>query len=345
MLFSAAAPYLATAAADLRRHFPDARVETIGPDVGRIAGPDIDAARLAAECRTAPMPFVRHLASEAVRLPSTAVADLPGAAVDLIRGSGDREPAGTEVALHVWTSGDAGVRAEAVRAEIAAALAEGGVATARGGCAHVIGVCATPGGISLGVTAAAATLADWPGGRVILARPVEQIGRAEWKLEEVFKVFDVPWPPSPERALDLGASPGGWTRVLRSRGFEVWAVDPGALHRRVAADPRVHHVATTAGRFLSQQNLAATEQGEPRRFDVIVNDMRMVAQRSCRVMVDAARLLVPRGIVVMTLKVSRPRARHTVSRALAVLERGYEPLFVRQLFHNKHEVTVVARRK
>lgn len=345
VLFSAAAPYLATAAADLRRWFPDAPVEPIGPDVGRIEGPDIGTARLAAACGTAPMPFVRHLARETVRLPPSAVVDVPAAAVDVVRS--DREPLGAGVALQVWTSGGAGVKAEAVRAEVASALAAAGVATARGGRAHVLGACITPAGISLGVTPAAEALADWPGGRVILGRPAGQVTRAEWKLEELFKVFDVPWPAWSGRALDLGASPGGWARVLRERGFEVWAVDPGALHPRVAADPGVHHIATTAGRFLRRQNAPdppGTEEDDAGLFDVIVNDMRMIAERSCRVMVDGARRLVPNGIVIMTLKVSRPRASDTVNRSLTILQRRFEPLFVRQLFHNKHEVTVVARR-
>jgi 23S rRNA (cytidine2498-2'-O)-methyltransferase len=208
----------------------------------------------------------------------------------------------------------------------------------------------------VGVTAREHTLADWPGGRIILGRPPEQVSRAEWKIEELLKLHDL----SPERgdangadgglprALDLGASPGGWARILRLRGYEVWAVDPGALHPLVAADPGVHHIATTAGRFLG----AGTEPGEPTgagnagvTFDLVVNDMRMTAGQSSRVMVDAATRLRPGGRAVMTLKVSTRGTMGVIERALATLSREYTPELVRQLYHNKNEVTVVARRR
>lgn len=334
VLFSAADAYLSPTATALRGLFPQVRVDTLGPEVGRIEGPSIDAERLATVCRTAPVPFVRHLMNEAVRLPPSAVDHVPMTAVDVMGG------AHRDVALQVWTSGAVGVKAEAVRAEIDAALTRAGVTTARGDRSHVLGVCITPLGVSLGITRTSDALADWPGGRVILARPGEQVSRAEWKLEELFKVFDVPLPSSSAHALDLGASPGGWTRVLRSRGYEVWAVDPGDLHPRVAADPAVHHVRTTAGQFLS-----AVDDGGGQPYDLIVNDMRMVAERSCRVVLDTADRLVPGGIVIMTLKVARHRATKTIERALRLLGRRYRPLFVRQLFHNKNEVTVVALRR
>jgi 23S rRNA (cytidine2498-2'-O)-methyltransferase len=346
VLFSAAEPYIDAAGASLRQHLAGVRIHQLGPDVGRIAppedGPGIDAGHVAGVCRTAPIPFVRHLANQHAWLPPGAIDQTPAAAVDLLHPGGDgdvdrHEPLHRDVALHVWTSGTPrGPRAEAIRAAIQTALHQAGVSTARGGRAHVLGVCVTSSGISLGLTASSDALADWPGGRVILARPDEQVSRAEWKLEELLKVCDVPWPRSSGRALDLGASPGGWTRILRMQGYEVWAVDPGDLHPRVAADPGVHHLRTTAGQFLSAPPSGA--------FDVIVNDMRMVAERSARVMVDAARLLVPAGIVIMTLKVSQQRPSRTVERALVQLRRRYRPLFVRQLFHNKNEVTFVGQR-
>jgi 23S rRNA (cytidine2498-2'-O)-methyltransferase len=346
VLFSTAEPYFGAAQAALRQNLPGTRTRRLGPEVGQIVAredePGIDVGQVAAVCRGIPIPFVRHLANQHVWLPPGAVDRAPGAAVDLLHTGGTHaverhEPLHRDIALQVWTSGTpGGPRAESVRAGIEAALREAGVITARGGREHVLGVCVTSSGTSLGLTPSRDALADWPGGRVILARPAEQVSRAEWKLEELVKVFDVPWPVSSGRAVDLGASPGGWSRILRMHGYEVWAVDPGDLHPRVAADPGVHHVRTTAGQFLS-----APPSG---RFDVVVNDMRMVAERSARVMVDAARLLVPEGLIIMTLKVSQHRAARTVERALAPLRRRFRPLFVRQLFHNKNEVTLVAQR-
>lgn len=47
------------------------------------------------------------------------------------------------------------------------------------------------------------------------------------------------WPQAGERCLDLGASPGGWTRVLAKLGAEVVAIDKAPLDPRVAAMPGV----------------------------------------------------------------------------------------------------------
>jgi 23S rRNA (cytidine2498-2'-O)-methyltransferase len=135
--------------------------------------------------------------------------------------------------------------------------------------------------------------------------------------------------------VDLGASPGGWTHVLREHGLRVWAVDPGDLDARLAADPLVHHVRATAGDFLRTTT---------RSFAVVVNDMRMDPMLSATTMVDAARRLRPAGLAVLTLKTGTHQPVRTVRECLAVLGRAYRVDHVRQLHHNRHEVTVVARK-
>ncbi len=178
-------------------------------------------------------------------------------------------------------------------------------------------------------------MADWPGGRVALARGAAQISRAEFKLEEVIQVFN-PALPANGIALDLGASPGGWTRVLRQHGLTVWAVDPGDLDPRLAGDAGVHHVKTTAGPFLAQTG---------HRFDLVVNDMRMTPPRSCELMNVASRRLRPAGLAIMTLKLSPHRPLPVVHQALSALRQSYDVLHARQLYHNRNEITVVARRR
>lgn len=43
-------------------------------------------------------------------------------------------------------------------------------------------------------------------------------------------------------ALDIGASPGGWTAFLAEKFDKVIAVDPGALDETVLARPNVTHI-------------------------------------------------------------------------------------------------------
>ena len=137
------------------------------------------------------------------------------------------------------------------------------------------------------------------------------------------------------RALDLGASPGGWTRILREYGQEVWSVDPGALDPRIASDRRIHHVPTTAGRFFADNRV---------RFDVVVNDMRMDQVMSARVMLDAAPHLRPGALAIVTLKGGGRNPLDAARRGIDLLTKEYAVLHARQLHHNRQELTVIAHR-
>lgn len=176
-------------------------------------------------------------------------------------------------------------------------------------------------------------LSDWAGGARRFAREEGQVSRSEFKLLEAFEVFDIRL-PSRGVALDLGASPGGWTRVLRQRGQYVTAVDPGALDERVAADPGVRHKRMTAEAYLHD---------EPDQFDVIVNDMRMDGRDSARLMVSYARLLYPHGVALMTLKLPETRRMPILEHALDILRSAYTVAGARQLFHNRSEITLYLR--
>jgi 23S rRNA (cytidine2498-2'-O)-methyltransferase len=168
---------------------------------------------------------------------------------------------------------------------------------------------------------------------VRLAKPKGQISRSEFKLEELFRTTDLK-PPEHGRALDLGASPGGWTRILRGYGLDVVAVDPADLDPRIANDRQVRHVRTTAGAYLAESE---------ERYDMVVNDMRMDPAMSVGLMLQAAKLLVPGGMLILTLKLSPHGAARAVHNALARLDDAVEVVLVRQLHHNRNEITIVAR--
>ena len=96
----------------------------------------------------------------------------------------------------------------------------------------------------VGTSAAAAT--RWPLGIPRLRRAGRAPSRSAQKLTEAIVVFlgerDTDWLRPGQRAVDLGAAPGGWTWVLASRGLRVTAVDTGPLTGDVAHDPRVRHL-------------------------------------------------------------------------------------------------------
>ncbi|MBO9308451.1 MAG: 50S rRNA methyltransferase [Chloroflexi bacterium] len=188
----------------------------------------------------------------------------------------------------------------------------------------------------LGLSSAADNLSDWAGGARRFAREQGCISRSEFKLLEALEVFGVALPPR-GCALDLGAAPGGWTRVLRERGMYVTAVDPAALDPRLLSDSGVRYRRLTAESYL---RIAS----EP--FDLIVNDMRMDARDSARLMCAYARLLKPPdGMAIMTLKLPETKRGAVLKSALSILASSYQIVRARQLFHNRSEITLQLRRR
>ncbi|MBX3011686.1 MAG: hypothetical protein KF832_09255 [Caldilineaceae bacterium] len=187
----------------------------------------------------------------------------------------------------------------------------------------------------LGFSLALHNLSNWAGGMRRFAREENQVSRAEFKLLEALEIFAIQLPPR-GIALDLGASPGGWTRVLRQQDQYVTAVDPGELDPRVAKDRGVRHKRMTAEQYLAN---------EPDQFDLIVNDMRMDARDSARLMVAYAQQLYRHGQVIMTLKLPEHQRRAIIDHALTILRDAYIIVAARQLFHNRSEITLHLRPK
>ncbi len=335
VIFSADGAYRSAATTELLRLFPEARVEAVAPDAARLQGEGIDIVRVAATCQAQPVVFVRHLMQQVAEIPLAHGQDLAAEISSVWFNLMATHQVEQAVALQVWRSGEspAAPRTDDLWNDLARTLTGQGFTVSRGNRDMILSVLIARDRVIAGLNGRGEALVDWPGGRLGLARSARQVSRSEFKLEELFKVFDLPLPSSGD-ALDLGASPGGWTRILRGQGLNVWAIDPADLDPRVAADPGVHHERTTAGPFLSRTG---------RQFDLVVNDMRMTPTRSCGIMLDAARRLKPDAHIVMTLKLTPQAALETVRTCLSLLERSYEILFARQLYHNRNEITVVGR--
>lgn len=182
----------------------------------------------------------------------------------------------------------------------------------------------------LGLSLAAHNLSDWAGGVRRFAREKGQISRAEFKLLEALESFKIDLPPR-GIALDLGAAPGGWTRVLRQREQYVTAVDPAHLHPSLQADRSVRHMQMTAEEYLVQY---------PDTFDLIVNDMRLDARDSSRLMVSFAPYLYQHGLAIMTLKLPKDNRRTAIDHSFNILKQAYHLQNARQLFHNRSEITI-----
>lgn len=204
--------------------------------------------------------------------------------------------------------------------------------------AYVVSVLCTPDTAYVGVSRTEQNLSAWPGGEHRFKRDDAQISRAEFKLLEAIDVFGLTM-PTPGKALDMGAAPGGWTRVLRQLNLRVVAVDPADLDARFRRDPNVTHIPAIIEAFLPTLKT---------RFDLVVNDMRMEADESVERMLAVSRHLLPGHLAIMTLKLTRGTEAHRdilgeVRQSLSRLKRDYDIIGARQLFHNRSEVTVAMR--
>ena len=97
------------------------------------------------------------------------------------------------------------------------------------------------------------------------------VGRGGVKLDGALSAFDVD--PTGWVAMDVGASTGGFTDVLLSRGAaRVYAIDVGhnQLHWRLRSDPRVISMEGVNARYLDQVEL-------PERCDGAVIDVSFIS--------------------------------------------------------------------
>jgi len=163
-------------------------------------------------------------------------------------------------------------------------------------------------------------IADKPARLVSPAEPIELVGerppfvsRGGRKLEAALTRFDIN--PEGLRALDAGASTGGFTDCLLQAGAtRVFAVDVGhgQLHERLRADARVVNLERTDIRDVT----VATTEGAP--VDLVVADLSfMSATRAVPVLVGpVAHRDVP---VVLLVKPQFEAGRVEVSKGRGVI--------------------------
>jgi len=157
------------------------------------------------------------------------------------------------------------------------------------------------------------------------------LNRAEHKLREALAAFGVSVSPG-MRALDLGAAPGGWTKVLAQAGAEVLAIDPADLDPDIGSLPNVSHFRGRAAEVASLPGIG--------RFDLITDDMNCEAGESARLVLALMPLLAPGGAVIMTVKFMSRRRRQHLRAALEVLAPHFEEHREKRLPHNAKETTV-----
>ncbi|MEM4736772.1 MAG: THUMP domain-containing protein, partial [Nitrososphaeria archaeon] len=153
--------------------------------------------------------------------------------------------------------------------------------------------------------------------------------RAEHKIREALDAFNLKIMPSFE-VLDLGAAPGGWTKVLAGLAKRVVAVDPADLDAEVTRLPNVVHLRCRAEHVPRDIGI----------FDLVTNDMNLLPVESAKIMVDVADLLKEGGSALMTIKFVTRNRRKLVEEAVQILKSKFKNFKIRRLPHNRFETTL-----
>ena len=141
--------------------------------------------------------------------------------------------------------------------------------------------------------------------------PARFVGRGAFKLDHALDAFDLD--VSGMRALDAGASTGGFTDVLLQRGADhVLAVDVGhgQLHEKLIADDRVTNLERTNVRHLDVETI-----GGP--VDIVVGDLSFISLRL--VIGPLASVCQPGAPMVLLVKPQFEAGKAEVSRGRGVI--------------------------
>ncbi|MBF0107963.1 MAG: 23S rRNA (cytidine(2498)-2'-O)-methyltransferase RlmM [Magnetococcales bacterium] len=176
---------------------------------------------------------------------------------------------------------------------------------------------------------------SWPMGIPRLRLPVASPSRSALKLEEalVGLVGAEMTPREGQKAIDLGAAPGGWTWAMARRGVSVTAVDRGALAAHVRNLPGVQHLREDGFRFkppVAVDWLLCDIVDQPRRVADLV--ARWAGLGWCRWSIFNLKLPMKKRDEEVRLCQDRIEA-HLRSEGL-----GFQLRF-RQLYHDREEVT------
>jgi len=167
------------------------------------------------------------------------------------------------------------------------------------------------------------------------------ISGAYFKIKEAFDVLKESWGWTLRDnavAVDVGASPGGWSAFLCEQGARVLAIDPGEL--KIPAHPRLIHVSK-----LLEQSREDIEKLAP--ADVVVCDMNVHPKLACALMVTIMDLLNENGVLVLTLKTIEHGLANYLERLPEVILKPtglFNSIETRWLFANGKERTCLARR-
>ena len=151
-------------------------------------------------------------------------------------------------------------------------------------------------GLYAGVQSPKASNGFYPGGTKFVSQGSSStISRAGAKIAEAlhYLLLDRSLPKPASHWLELGASPGGMTSELLSRGYQVTAIDRAPLDARLDQAGNLRFIQADVADFRPDSKV---------RFDAILSDMNGGALEAIAQVNRLASSLVKGGLVIFTLK-------------------------------------------
>lgn len=196
--------------------------------------------------------------------------------------------------------------------------------------AWIISVYADGEALYAGVSRPEENLSSWNGGMIRFRKEDGQISRAKFKLMEAEKEFGIPF-SSFRNAVDIGASPGGWTSFLLERGLKVTAVDPALMHESLRKHPALKILRKNAGEVKFREN----------EFDLLVCDMSWSPKLMAKLVTGILHSLSPGGTAIVTVKLMHKKPLAVIKEIIAMFEgERMQIQRAKQLFHNRDEITL-----
>ena len=165
----------------------------------------------------------------------------------------------------------------------------------------------------------------WPDGTCcFIEDKINPPSRAYLKLWEALTLLGK-YPKARDTALDLGASPGGWTYVLQSLGATVTAVDKAVLDQSVTKLPRVH--------FLQQSAFALDPSTLEQTYDWVLSDIACYPDISYAIIMKWIASGKAKQMI-FTIKLQGKTDLATIRKFQAIPHSR-----IINMFYNKHELT------
>lgn len=171
----------------------------------------------------------------------------------------------------------------------------------------------------------ATRLKKWPQGNCyFIEDKVNPPNRAYLKLWEALTLLEK-YPKPGDKALDLGASPGGWTYVLQSLGASVTAVDKATLDPKIAQLPRVN--------YLQQSAFSIEPKQLDQNYDWVLSDIACYPERAYALIMKWIESERAKQII-FTIKLQGKINISTIQQ-FQLIPNSH----ITNLFYNKHEAT------